>query len=209
MAAHLDEQEELENFKHFWKGWGKWLFALLVAAGLGYLGYVVYQSRLADKNEEAAEVLVRMVEKSQASKDPKVLNADLLNLQQNYPHTIASAQATFMAAAAEFDKGNLDAASKHLDWILKNQQTPFVRALAVQRLAIVQLQQKKFDEAAATSDTPVDEAFQPVVLETKGDVLAAQGKNKEAVAAYEQALGKLPKEAAERELLQLKIDQLK
>lgn len=210
MAAHLEEQQDLDNFKHFWKSWGKWLFALLVATGLGYLGFVIYQSHLADKNEEAAEILAQMAEKAQTSKDPKVLNEGLQNLQQNYSGTIAAAQATFMAAAAEFDKGNLDAAGKHLNWILQYQEkSPFIQALAVQRLAIVQLQQKKYDAAAATLNTPVDEAFQPLVLETKGDVLAAQGKNKEAVGAYESALEKLPKDAAARELLQLKIDQIK
>ncbi|MDO4641561.1 MAG: tetratricopeptide repeat protein [Neisseria sp.] len=209
MAAHLEEQQELDNFKHFWKGWGRWIFALLVASSLGYLGWVLYQNHQAGKNEEAAEILSQMVVKAESSKDPKVLNADLLNLQQHYPSTIATAQATFMAAASEFDKGNYDAAAKHLSWVLKNQKAPFVQALAVQRLAIVQLQQKKFDEALATLNTPVDEAFQPVLLETKGDVLAAQGKNKEALASYEEALGKLPKEAASNELLQLKIDQLK
>lgn len=209
MAAHLEEQQELDNFKHFWKGWGRWLFVLVVACGIGYFGFVLYKNHLASQNEEAAEILSQMVVKSESSKDPKVLNADLQNLQQNYAKTIASAQATFMAAAAEFDKKNYDAATRHLNWVLNNQDTPFVKALAVQRLAVVQLQQQKFNEALKTLDMPVDEAFQPVVLETKGDVLAAQGKNKEAAAAYGQALEKLPKEAAARELLQLKMDQLK
>ncbi|EGZ44909.1 YfgM family protein [Neisseria wadsworthii] len=209
MAAHLEEQQELENFKHFWKGWGRWIFALLVACSLAYLGLVLYKNYQAGKNEEAAEILSQMASKAQTSKDPKILHVDLLNLQQNYPKTIAAAQATFMAAAAEFDKGNYDAATKHLNWVLKNQKASLVQALAAQRLATVQLQQQKFDEALATLNTPVDEAFQPVLLELKGDVLVAQGKGKEAVAAYEDALNKLPKEAAARELLQFKLDQLK
>ncbi|SUA24205.1 membrane protein [Neisseria gonorrhoeae] len=44
MAAHLEEQQELDNFKYFWKTTGKWLFALLILAALGYLGYTVYQT---------------------------------------------------------------------------------------------------------------------------------------------------------------------
>ena len=32
MAAHLEEQQELDNFKYFWKTTGRWLFALLMAA---------------------------------------------------------------------------------------------------------------------------------------------------------------------------------
>ena len=54
MAAHLEEQQELDNFKYFWKSTGRWLFALLMAAALGYLGYTMYKSHKASKNQEAA-----------------------------------------------------------------------------------------------------------------------------------------------------------
>ncbi len=209
MAAHLDEQQELDNFKYLWKKGGRWLFAAAVAAGLAYLGYSWYQSHQSDKNKEAAAVLAQMVEKAQSSKDPKALNADLQSLQENYPKSIAATQATFMAAAAEFDKGNYPAATAHLEWVLKNQQDEFAKALATQRLAIVQLQEKQFDKALATLNTPTDASFEPLMLETKGDVYAAQGKNKEAAAAYEQSLNKLSKESGRREWLQARIQQLK
>ena len=209
MAAHLDEQQELDNFKHFWKGWGRWLFALLLAGGLSYLGYVWYQSHLDGKNKEAAALLAQMVDKAQTSTDPKALNADLQHLQQNYPASIATGQATFMAAAAEFDKGNYPAAIAHYNWILSNQKDAFVQALAVQRLAVTQLQQKQFDQALKTLETSVDAAFNALIQETKGDVLAAQGKPKEALAAYEAALNATAKNANTRELLEMKIQQLK
>ena len=41
MAAHLEEQQELDNFKYFWKKTGRWIFALLIVAALGYLGYTI------------------------------------------------------------------------------------------------------------------------------------------------------------------------
>ena len=209
MAAHLDEQQELDNFKHFWKGWGRWLFALLLAGGLSYLGYVWYQSHLDGKNKEAAALLAQMVDKAQISTDPKALNADLQHLQQNYPASTATAQATFMAAAAEFDKGNYPAATAHYNWILSNQKDSFVLALAVQRLAVTQLQQKQFDQALKTLETAVDPAFEALIQETKGDVLVAQNKPKEALAAYEAALNKTAKNSKNRELLDMKILRLK
>ena len=45
MAAHLEEQQELDNFKYFWKRTGRWIFALLIVAALGYLGYTIYQGQ--------------------------------------------------------------------------------------------------------------------------------------------------------------------
>ncbi len=188
MAAHLDDQQELENFKYFWRSKGRWLFAVLLLASLVYLGWVLYQGHIKTKNEEAATALAGLVEKAKTSQDKQTLQADLSILQQNYPESISSAQATMMVAADLFDQGQYEAAEKQLNWVLQNQQIPFVRALAIQRLATVQLQQKKYDAALATLKMPVDTAFEALILETQGDVLYAQGKNKEALAVYEQAL---------------------
>ncbi|RKV63636.1 MAG: hypothetical protein D8H97_43180 [Neisseria sp.] len=210
MAAHLEEQQELDDFKYFWKNWGRWLFALLIAAALGYLGYIIYKDHKISQNREAAEVLAQMVDKAQSKADSKQINADLLKLQQDYPDTVPAAQATMMVAATEFDAGRYDTAAGHLNWVLSNQKAPLIQALAAQRLAVVLLQQKKYAEALAALDTKVDADFAPILLETKGDVYAAQNKAKEAVQSYGQALSQLPKEAVgEREVLQMKIDALK
>ena len=209
MAAHLDDQQELENFKYFWRSKGRWLFAVLLLASLVYLGWVLCQGHIKTKNEEAATALAGLVEKAKASQDKQALQADLSILQQNYPDSISSAQATMMVAADLFDQGQYEAAEKQLNWVLQNQQIPFVRALAIQRLATVQLQQKKYDAALATLQMPVDAAFEALILETQGDVLYAQGKNKEALAVYEQALAKTVQDAPGLQLLQLKADELR
>ena len=209
MAAHLEEQQELDNFKYFWKSTGRWLFALLIAAALGYLGYTMYKSHKASQSQEAAEVLAKIVDKMQAKASQAEVNADLTNLQQNYSDSIAAAQATLMAAATEYDARRYDVAEGHLNWVLKNQKAPLVQALAAQRLGIVLLQQKKYDAAIAALSTKVEADFEPLLLEAKGDVYAAQNKTKEAAQSYQQALEKLPKEAIERELLQMKLDSQK
>ena len=209
MAAHLEEQQELDNFKYFWKSTGRWLFALLIAAALGYLGYTMYKSHKASQSQEAAEVLAKIVDKMQAKASQAEVNAALTNLQQNYPDSIAAAQATLMAAATEYDARRYDVAEGHLNWVLKNQKAPLVQALAAQRLGIVLLQQKKYDAAIAALNTKVEADFEPLLLEAKGDVYAAQNKTKEAAQSYQQALEKLPKDAIERELLQMKLDSQK
>ena len=209
MAAHLEEQQELDDFKYFWKNWGRWLFALLIAAALGYLGYIIYKDHKISQNREAAEVLAQMVDKAQSKADSKQINVDLLKLQQDYPDTVPAAQATMMVAATEFDAGRYDTAAGHLNWVLSNQKAPLVQALAAQRLAVVLLQQKKYDAAITALNTKVEADFEPLLLEAKGDVYAAQNKTKEAAQSYQQALEKLPKEAIERELLQMKLDSQK
>ena len=209
MAAHLEEQQELDNFKYFWKTTGKWLFALLILAALGYLGYTVYQNRKVSQNQEAAAILAEIVEKAQNKAPQNEINAELAKLQQSYPQSISAAQATLMAAATEFDAHRYDVAEAHLKWVLSNQQDSLIQALAAQRLGVVLLQQKKYDAALAALDTPVDAAFTPLLMETKGDVYAAQGKNQEALKNYGQALEKMPQDSVGRELVQMKLDSLK
>lgn len=209
MAAHLEEQQELDNFKYFWKSTGRWLFALLIAAALGYLGYTMYKSHKVSQSQEAAEVLAKIVDKMQAKASQAEVNAELANLQQNYSDSIAAAQATLMAAATEYDARRYDVAEGHLNWVLQNQKAPLVQALAAQRLGIVLLQQKKYDAAITALNTKVEADFEPLLLEAKGDVYAAQNKAKEAAQSYQQALEKLPKDAIERELLQMKLDSQK
>lgn len=209
MAAHLEEQQDLENFKHFWRSWGRWIFVLLLAAALGYLGWTMYRQHQESQNHEAAALLSDLAEKAQAGQNEQAVNAVLQNLQQNYAGSIAAAQASMMVAAGEFDKGRYETAEAHLNWVVKHQQSAFVQALAVQRLAVVQLQQKKYDAALATLATSVDAAFQSMIEETRGDVLLAQNKKQEALAAYEAALSKVGEQDAARELLKLKAEALK
>ena len=209
MAAHLEEQQELDNFKYFWKTTGKWLFAVLILAALGYLGYTVYQNRKVSQSQEAAAILAEIVEKAQSKAPQNEINAELAKLQQSYPQSISAAQATLMAAATEFDAHRYDVAEAHLKWVLSNQQDSLIQALAAQRLGVVLLQQKKYDAALAALDTPVDAAFTPLLMETKGDVYAAQGKSQEALKNYGQALEKMPQDSVGRELVQMKLDSLK
>lgn len=209
MASHLDEQQELENFKYLWNKWGRWVFAALVLAAAAYFASVMYAHHRLEKNGEAAAALAALVEKAQGSSDDKAVRAELLNLQQNHPDSISAAQATMMAAADDFDKGRYAEAEKQLGWVLQNQQDAFVRALAVQRLSSVQAQQKKYAAALATLKTPVDDVFSGVLLETQGDVLYAQGKSKEAAEAYRMALDKTPKGTPGRETLEMKAGELK
>lgn len=198
MSAHHEELQEIENVKHYWKHGGKWVVGALVAAALGYLGYVVYQGQVRSGNEEAATLA------SQVKGDASKLSA----LQKEYAQSPAAAQASLETAKSLFDAGKLDEAATAYRWVLDNQKQPLFQAVAAQNLANILLQQKKYDDALAVLNTPTDDSFALVLNEAKGDVLAAQGKTKEATAAYQAVLDKLPENSPNRELVQLKMGQL-
>ena len=145
-------------------------------------------------------VFDQWAENQQANKPAEAAKL-LTQLQSQYPTSISAAQATLMQAGAAFDQGKYDEAIGHLNWVLKYHQEPLIRAMVIQRLATVQLQQQKYDDAIATLGMNTDEAYAGILLETKG-------KRSEAAAAYKQAMDKLPQDDQGREFIQLKIDQM-
>lgn len=198
MSAHHEELQEIENVKYYWHKGGKWLAFTLVLASLVYLGNVIYQGQIRRSNEAAA-VLANQVKGDVAK---------LQSLQQSYSKSPAATQASLETAKILFDEGKLDEAASAYRWVLDNQKTPVFQAAAVQNLASVLLQQKKFDDALNVLDTPVEDKYKALILELKGDVFSAQGKNKEALAEYQAATQLLPENSPNRQLIELKSKQM-
>ena len=207
MVVHIQDEQEVANFKYFWQRWGRWIFALLVILSLAYLGYVLYQSHLRSNDEKAAVIFETFVTQAAANNMAESKKA-LIQLQEKYPETMNTTQATLMMAGSAFDDGKYDEAIRHLQWVKARQHDDLLQTIVAQRLASVYLQQSKYNEALQALDVKVTDAFKPVLLETKGDVLQAQKKNAEAVAIYQQALNLLSKDSVQREFIQLKISSL-
>lgn len=199
MSTHHEELQEIENAKYFWNNGGKWVVVVLVAAALGYLGNVVYQNYLNSKREEAAALAAKIKDGS---------SPELQQLKQNFADTSATAAAVLQTGAQYFNTGKLDEAVAAFQWVLAHSKEPLLQASAAQNLASAYIQQKKYDDALNALSLNVEEVFQPILEETKGDVYAAQGKGAEAKIAYQAALVKLPPQAPNRETLELKLGQL-
>jgi predicted negative regulator of RcsB-dependent stress response len=204
MVVHIQDEQEVANFKFFWQRWGRWIFSLLIVLALTYLCYVLYQGHVRSNNEKAADIFETFVTQANA-KNLEGSKKVLLQLQKDYPDTMNATQATLMMAGTVFDAGKYDEAIQHLLWVKSRQNSDLLQTIVAQRLAIVYLQQKKYPEALKALDVQVDNHYKPTLLETKGDVLLAQKKNPEATTAYQQALNLLPKENVQREIIQMKI----
>lgn len=208
MAAYdFKDQEEIENFKYFWQSKGRWLFAVLLLAAIGYFAWTMYQNHRAAQQSETTALFAQWQQQQTAEQYAQAATS-LNQLQSSHTQAILTAQATMLQAAHAFNQGQYAEAEGHYRWVLQYQPDATMKALAVQRLAIVQLQQAKYDDALTTLNQSVDATFEPLILETRGDVLLAQGKTDEAVAAYQSALAKLPEDAEGRPLLKWKAERV-
>lgn len=205
MAYDTQDQQEMDNFKRFWNSWGKWLFVLLVLAGIGYVGWTVYQGKVIQHQENAAQVLYEL-DKKIAVRDLTAAKATQEVLQKDFADTVAASQGALIIAGSVFEHKNYAEAQSYLEWVQKNSKNPIMLALATKSLANVYLQQQKYDQALAVLKFKLDPVYDGFILETKGDVLVAQNKPKEAREAYEMALAKTPA-GPEHDLIELKRNQ--
>lgn len=203
----LEEQEQIDSLKTWWKMYGNLVSGVVTVACLavvGWQGWNWYQNGQAVK----AAGVYAVLEQAVAAGDMQKVKAAAGELTEKFSGSSYAALGAMLAAKQSFDAGDLKTAKTQLSWVAENGKDE-VRDLARLRLAAVQLDEKSYDEALKQLDVAHALAFDARFLELKGDVLAAQDKKAEARTAYKSALDKLgDKQGAGRELLQQKLDSL-
>lgn len=229
--AHLDleEQEQLDSIKTWWKMYGNRVTSVVTAAAIaviGRYGWQWYQQNQAGQ----ASVVFSALESAIADKDSQRIKATAGELTEKYTSTPYAALGALAAAKASFEAGDMKTARLQLAWVAEHGKNE-VRDIARLRLAAVLLDDQAYAEALKSLEEPYPPAFAARFNELRGEVLLAQGKKEEARKAFEAALarfderqsvekaktakpeenGQSPESSARqpyRELLQHKIDAL-
>lgn len=204
----LEEQEQIDSLKTWWKMYGNLVTAVVVAGSLavvGWQGWNWYQNNQAAK----ASAIYGVLEQAAVVGDVQKLKAAAGELAEKFGGTSYASLGAMLAARHSFDAGDLKTAKTQLSWVAENGKDE-IRDLARLRLAAVLLDEQGYEDALKYLDAKHSPAFDGRFSELKGDVLSAQGKRSEARKAYEAALENMSaeKQAAGRELLQQKLDNL-
>ena len=209
MATQLDlqEQEQLDALKAFWKQYGNlitWTLTLALAAFAAWNGWNWYQREQAIK----ASVMHDEVDKAAAAGDVERAARIFTDLRERYPRTAYAQQAGLLLAKLQADKGKADEARAALAWVAENAIEDEYKTVARLRLAGLQLDAKQYDEALKQLDAAKAAGFEALVADRRGDVLLAQGKKAEAVAAYKTAYAGLPATLDYRRVVEAKLASL-
>ncbi len=188
MAKHLDleEQEQLDQLKSFWKQYGNlitWLLIAALAAYAGLNGWKWWQGKQAVTAAAMYEELDRAATAGDAAKVARVF----ADMKERVAGTAHAEQAGLLAARVHHDKGETDAARAALEWVAAHAVEDEYKTVARLRLAALLLDQKKHDEALKALDAATAQPFAALVADRRGDILLAQGKRDEAKAAYQKA----------------------
>jgi len=206
MAYDLEEQEQLDEFKAWWKQNGKMVTSLLVAVLVGYAafqGWHFYQNKQSVEASTQYQELLVVDEK-----DLKIIQAKSAMLMESFSGTPYAGRAALFAAKANYQANEVKSAKAQLDWAIKNAKETSVSALSSLQLANILAEEKDFEGALKLLNAPHDAGFDGLFADLKGDVLVSLGKNVEAKEAYQQALTKLEPKGKFRALTQQKLESL-
>ncbi len=209
MATQLDlqEQEQLDALKAFWNKQGNliaWALILVLGGFAAWNGWQYWQREQALKAGALFEELDRAALVGDADKVSRVF----ADLKERNPGTAYAQQGGLLAAKVQVAAGRLDAAKASLGWVADHAVEDEARQLARLRLAGVQADSQQFLEALKTLDAVKGEGFDALASDRRGDVLMAQGKRAEALAAYQAAWKGMGEKVEYRRLIDAKLTAL-
>ena len=205
MAYDLEEQEQIETLKGWWKQYGNlvtWLLIAALGAYAAWSGWNYYQRSQAAQAGQLYDEITRAV----AAKDTARVLRGATDMREKFSRTAYAEMAALTAAKAAFDAGDLNGAKAQLQWVVDSGRDEEYRALARIRLAGVLLDEKAYDEGLKVLSADVPSGIAGAVADPRGDMLMAQNKVAEARAAYQEALQKSDAKSPGRQLIQLKLD---
>lgn len=209
MAKHLDleEQEQLDQIKHFWAQYGNaitWALIAVLGSFAAWNGWNYWQTNQAIK----AAALYDEVQSAAQAADVDRLKRSLGDMQTGFAKTSYAGQSALLAARSFHEAGQKDAAREALEWTVNNGTDPGYQAVARLRLASLALEAGEFDAAMGWLKAPLPPAFEPLAADRRGDVLLAQGKSEEATAQYQTAWQTMAEATEYRRLVEIKLASL-
>jgi predicted negative regulator of RcsB-dependent stress response len=200
----LEEQEQLEQLKHFWRRWGNTVMAAVSAALLVWAAWNGWHWWKRDQAAKAAG-FYEALEQGVVAGDLDRVSRAFGDLKDRHPGTLYAAQGGLIAARLQAERGKVDVAEASLGWVADQGAEPEYRTIAALRLAALLADEKKFDAALQRLSGDHPKALTGLVNDRRGDILQAQGKTAEAIAAYEAARAAIPDTSDYRRVIEAKL----
>jgi predicted negative regulator of RcsB-dependent stress response len=206
MASPLDleEQEQLDAVKRFWKSYGNLVVGVLIAVLASISAWNGWNWWQRDQAIKAGSMFDEL-ERSGREGDHARAGRRVGDLKDRYGRTVFAEQAGLLNARIQLDGGQTDAAKAALEWVSTSATQSEYQTIARLRLAGMLLDAKQYDEALKQLDGAKAVGFEGLVDDRRGDVLVAQGKPEEAKASYDKAWRAMEPDLEYRRLVEAKL----
>jgi predicted negative regulator of RcsB-dependent stress response len=203
---YLTDDEQLEHVKQLFAEYGPWtLGAVVLGLGLAF-GYRYYNQHVNERGLDASAQFADMsaaVEGNNPAKARQIAEG----LIKTYPSSPYADQAQLVLARLAIDANQEASAVGPLQEVIAHSKDAELKHIARLRLARVQIDQGKPDEALQTLSDPPG-TFAARYDEVRGDAYYAKKDPAKAAELYKKALGEGDPESMESALLALKIADL-
>jgi predicted negative regulator of RcsB-dependent stress response len=205
MALDLEEQEQLEELKAWWRKHGIFVIGVLALFVIGVAGWRGYQVWTARQSAESMALFERAMQAAMANdaKSAKDLTGQIM---ENYSRSGYALPAAWLAGKTNFTAGDLKSAQAQYQYALEHADDKGLEHLARLRLAAVLLDQKDYAGALKLLEIEPDAAFAALFADLKGDVMAAQNKIEEARSSYKLALEKMDAKSPMKPMVEAKLE---
>jgi predicted negative regulator of RcsB-dependent stress response len=209
MAKHLDleEQEQLDEIKHFWKQYGNAITSVLLVVLTSIAGWNGYQYWMRSQSAQAAAMFDE-VERVVRTGDMEKTTRAFTDMKDKFGSTTYAQQAGLMAAKTFAEGGRVDEAKSALAWVMEKSSDRGYSMIARLRLAGLLVDLKAYDEALNVLKTEAPASFAGLVADRRGDIFALTGKKSEAIREYQAALKEMAAQSEYRQLVEVKLTSL-
>ena len=203
MSGYQTEEEQVEALKRWWKENGTAIIAGVVIGLGGIFGWQAwgnYQDRIGQEASIAFNQLVNAKQKGETESASK--QAELMRLE--YEGSSYAVFAALIQAKLKLEQGDAPAARSQLEWAMAKADNESLQRLAKLNLARILLSEGDLDGAAKLADVDTG-GFAGEFAQLRGDIAVQRGDKQAAFDAYTLAM---TKETSNRDLLQMKLDDL-
>ena len=183
----LEEQEQLAQLKAWWQTYGNMIASAILVVALCALAYNTY-SWFQNKTAAQAAGVYQQFNAALVGKDSARVASLAGELIDQYPSQSYATLAAMEAAAME--GADSKTAQMQLSWAAEKGEES-LRDLAKMRLANLFLNEKNFDQALKTLETPQNARFLPAFFDFKGDIYWAKADLPNALKSWQTAQQKI------------------
>jgi len=203
----LEEQEQLDALKAWWKQWGNTVIYGVSALLIAIAGWQYWKNHTASQAAEAAGHFESMNTALEGG-DMKTAKEQAALLVDKFGGTPYAARAAMLVASVNAQGKDARSAKAQLEWVVANSKEAALRDVSRLRLAGLLLDEKDYEGALRQLNAAHTDAYAPRFDDLKGDVYLAQGKTAEARAAYSAAYAKLKDTNPLHGVVEMKLDSL-
>ncbi|KKZ53614.1 hypothetical protein AAX17_07375 [Haemophilus haemolyticus] len=185
MAYSIEEEQEINQLKDWWKENGKTIIVAFILGVGGMFGWRYWQAHQAEQIAQASAQYDALIYSAQQDEQDKKANIE--QFVQSNSKTAYAVFALLDEAKKATEKQDFAAAEANLNQALTQSQDEVLTSIVALRLSAVQFQLGQLDNALTTLNQVKGESFNARKAILTGDIQVVKGDKVAAKNSFEQA----------------------